>query len=149
MEQVLDQSRRPAAGIVACPDCGTVQRLPARVGREAAECRRCGFPFERTAGRGSDVALACATATLVLLATGLLLPAIRSNIEGARVDLYAVEGALAFWRDGHVLLASLVATFALAAPVMRAVLLVTVLGGLRARKSNQAACFPGVRSNSS
>ena len=52
--------------IIACPDCGTIQRLPVLHRGSRLLCCRCDYVLERTAGRSLDAALALALATLIL-----------------------------------------------------------------------------------
>jgi paraquat-inducible protein A len=120
-----------AADLLACPDCATVQRVPPLPPGEFAICRTCDAPLERTAGRSAGAALACMLAALLLLIPGNLLPIMRSHLRTMAEDAYAIDGAIAFWRDGWPLLGILVALFVVGLPILRTGLLVAVLGSLR------------------
>src|SRR5690348_10337657 len=83
------------AGIVACPDCGAVQRItPLGIGpldgNTDALCWRCREPLERAAGRNAAAALACMAAGFLLLFPANLLPLLRSDLLGAALDARAI-----------------------------------------------------------
>src|SRR4051794_822446 len=106
-------------GAVACPDCGAAQRIGLLDSRTDAFCWRCGEPLEHAAGRSTAAALACAAAGFLLLFPGNVLPLMRSNLLGASLEAHAIDGAVAYWRDGWPLTATFVALFAVAIPFVR------------------------------
>src|SRR4051794_34075589 len=118
------------AGAVACPDCGAAQRIGFLGGNTDAFCWRCGEALERAAGRSTAASLACAAAGFLLLFPGNVLPVMRSNLVGASLEAHAIDGAVAYWRDGWPLTAVFVGLFAVAIPFVRSAMLIAVLGSL-------------------
>jgi paraquat-inducible protein A len=118
------------AGAVACPDCGAAQRIGFLDRNTEALCRRCGGALERAAGRSAAAALACTAAGFLLLFPGNILPLMRSNLLGASLDAHAIDGAVAYWRDGWPLMAVFVGSFVVAIPFVRSAMLVAVIGSL-------------------
>ena len=116
--------------MVACRECGAIQRIAPLPRRAAAECYRCHAALERTAGRSAGLALALSMAALALLIPGNILPAMRSDLLGSSVEARAIDGVSAFFDDGWPVLASFVAMFVIVAPILRAAFLVAVLGAL-------------------
>src|SRR3954452_3847194 len=118
------------AGAVACPDCGAKQRIGFLGGNTDAFCWRCGEALERAAGRSTAASLACVAAGFLLLFPGNVLPLMRSNLLGASLEAHAIDGAVAYWRDGWPLTAVFVGLFAVAIPFVRSAMLIAVLGSL-------------------
>lgn len=117
--------------IVACPECGVAQRIAPLPERAAAECWRCETTLERTAGRSAGAALALTLAALLLFIPGNVLPVMRSNLLGSSMDARVADSVFAFVLDGRPLVAAFLAIFVIAVPLLRAALLIGVLGGLR------------------
>jgi paraquat-inducible protein A len=117
--------------IVACPDCGAVQRLPELSGGGKSECWRCQAVLERATGRSLDAALACSLATLLLLFPANLLPFLKVSLLGATRESYLASGPLYMWREQWVLMAVIVAAEAVLLPFARFGLLTAALGALR------------------
>ncbi len=59
---------------IACTDCGTLQDIPPLPWGAIAICPTCDNRLERTNGRSINGALACASATFMLLFPANLLP---------------------------------------------------------------------------
>jgi paraquat-inducible protein A len=118
------------AGIVACPDCGAVQRIGFLEGNTDALCWRCREPLERAAGRNATAALACTAAGFMLLFPGNILPLLRSDLLGASFDAHAIDGATAYWQDGWPIMAVFVVLFVVVVPFLRSAMLIAVLGSL-------------------
>ena len=69
-------------------------------------------------------------AGLLLLFSGNVLPLMRSHLLGASFDAYAIDGAVAYWRDGWPLMALFVGLFVVVIPFVRSAMLIAVLGSL-------------------
>ncbi len=108
-----------------------MQRIPPLSAGATAECERCDTTLERTAGRSAGAALALAGAAFALFLPGNVLPAMRSELLGAAVESRPIDGAYAYFSDGWPIMAALVAVFVVIVPMLRAAMLVAVLGALR------------------
>ncbi len=96
-----------------------------------AECERCGTTLERTAGRSAGAALALAAASFALFVPGNVMPAMRSHLLGSAIEARPIDGALAYLADGWPSMAAVVIVFVCCVPMLRAGMLVAVLGALR------------------
>ena len=119
------------AVIVACPDCGAVQRLPVLAGRGKSECWRCRCVLERATGRSLDAALALAMATLILLFPANLLPFMRVTLVGATRESWLASGVFWMWGEQWAVMAVIVAAETVVLPFVRFGLLTAALGALR------------------
>jgi paraquat-inducible protein A len=116
---------------VGCLNCGALQSLPPASGASLIRCSVCRSPLERTIGRSLSGALACATATLLLLIPANLLPFLTTSVYGVSRRSFLGSGPLAMWADGWPWLALAIGLFVVALPVARFALLTAVLGALR------------------
>lgn len=122
----------PPHGIVACPDCGAVQALPAIDGsRGVLRCWRCRNVLERTAGRSIDAALACALAGWLLLFPANILPLLHVSIATVVVQSRMASGVIAVGQQGWPLVAAVVGLEVIVIPFLRFGLLTVVLATLR------------------
>ncbi len=113
--------------IVACSHCGTLQDLVPLPPQTTAFCSVCENPLERTSGRSIPAALACASATLILLIPANVFPFLTVSLLDMHRTSRIASGVLVLWRDHWALVAVLVAAFAIVLPVLRYGLLSTVL----------------------
>ena len=116
---------------IACPDCGTVQQIPVLPPRGLARCIRCESALERTSGRSIDAALACSTATILLLIPANALPFLQVSMAGATRQSLLASGILVLLRQGWVLLAALLGAFGIVLPIVRFGLLTLALAMVR------------------
>ena len=116
---------------IACADCGTLQRLPALRRGDIAVCPSCDARLERVHARSISAALACASATLLLLFPANLLTLFRLRIFGISVHTQLASGVFALAAKGWVLLAVLIGASAMVLPFVRYGLLVLALGCVR------------------
>lgn len=117
----------PGRVIVACSQCGTVQDLePAHAG-DKAFCRVCGYTFERTSGRSIPAAFALSSSTLILLLPANVLPLLSVSLLGTTHVSHLASGVISLWQHQWVVLAVLVAAFAVVLPFVRYGLLTLVL----------------------
>ncbi len=115
---------------LACPECGQIQRLPA-IASGRLDCRRCGNTLERATGRGLDPALACALATLILLAPANSLILLHVSVAGITEQSHLASGVALLWDRGWVFTAVVVALQAVAFPFLRFGLLAASLAAIR------------------
>lgn len=127
-----DVERDPPHGVIGCPWCGLVQRLPEVTGAGVIHCHRCDAPLERTAGRGIDAALSCSMATLILLLPAILLPLLHVSLLGTVNRSTIGAGLAGIWNQGWPVTSLVLGVELIAMPVIRFSLLTTVLAMLRA-----------------
>jgi len=113
--------------IIACSHCGTLQSLVPLPPKTTAFCSVCENPLERTSGRSVAAALACASATLVLLFPANLLPFLTVSLLDMRRVSRLGSGVVVLWAHQWILVAVLVAAFAVVLPFVRYALLTLVL----------------------
>ena len=116
---------------IACNDCGTLQDLPPLPWGAIAICPTCDSRLERTNGRSINGALACASATFLLLFPANLLPLMHVSMLGMTRESRLGTGVVTLWHHQWVLVALLVAAFAIVLPFVRFGLLSLVLALLQ------------------
>jgi paraquat-inducible protein A len=116
---------------IACSDCGTLQDLPRLPPAATAVCPLCRNRLERTAGRSLIAALACASATFLLLFPSNLLPLMQVSMLGMTRGSGIFPGVADLWQRHWVIPSILVALFVMILPLVRFGLLSTVLALLR------------------
>ena len=116
---------------IACTDCGTLQDIPPLPWGAIAICPTCDNRLERTNGRSINGALACASATFVLLFPANLLPLMHVSMMGMTRESRLGSGVVTLWQHQWVIMAVLVAAFAVILPFVRFGLLSLVLALLR------------------
>ena len=116
---------------IACNDCGTLQDLPPLPWGAIAICPTCDSRLERTNGRSINGALACASTTFVLLFPANLLPLMHVSMLGMTRESRLGTGVVTLWHHQWVLVALLVAAFAIVLPFVRFGLLSLVLALLQ------------------
>lgn len=116
--------------VLACPDCGTRQRLPDCGARAVVRCVSCSGTLERTHGRSVRAALAMSAATLLLLIPANLSLFLRTDALGVSRSSHLGSAAGAMLTDGLPLLAAIVFLFVVLFPIARFALLTVVLGML-------------------
>jgi paraquat-inducible protein A len=120
--------------LLACPDCGTAQHVPALRGRGKLLCCRCGNTLERSTGRGLDVPLALSVATLLLLFPANLMPLLRVSFDGVSRASRLGSGVIGMWSEGWLLLAVVVGLQGIILPFLRFGMLSAVLTAVRFRR---------------
>jgi paraquat-inducible protein A len=119
------------ADLIDCPDCGTLQRIPARWGWTVLLCKRCTGVLERTNLRSFDASLALSIAALLLMVPSLSLTFLTTSISGATRSSLLGSSAVAMIEDGWPVLGIIIFLFTVIAPLLRYSLLSLVLGLLR------------------
>lgn len=116
---------------IACTDCGTLQEIPPLPWGAIATCPTCENRLERASHRSISAALACACATFVLLFPANLAPLLHVSMLGATRQSRLGSGVVALWQHQWVIVALLVAAFAVVLPFVRFGLLSLVLALLQ------------------
>jgi paraquat-inducible protein A len=117
--------------IIACPDCGTIQSMPALQWHSRLSCCRCDKVLERTAGRSLDAALALALTTLILLIPANVTTLFTIQVLGFERSSRLGSGVIGMWTDGWRLLAVVVGLQGVILPFFRFGLLSAALTGIR------------------
>jgi paraquat-inducible protein A len=108
-----------------------LQSLPAERGASSISCYVCHSALERSLGRSITAALACASASLLLLFPANLMLFMSTSALGVSRHSVLGSGALAVWADDLPWLAMAIGLFVVVFPVARFALLTAVLGALR------------------
>lgn len=116
---------------IACTDCGTLQDIPPLPWGAIAICPTCDNRLERTNGRSINGALACASATFLLLFPANLLPLMHVSMLGMTRESRLGTGVVTLWQHQWPVLTLLVAAFAVILPFVRFGLLSLVLALLQ------------------
>lgn len=116
---------------IACPDCGTLEDLPPLPRRGAAVCLLCEANLEKTSGRSVVAALACSTATFLLLFPSNLLPLVHIHLFGMHAENVTAAGVRILFEHGWIFLAALSGLMVVVLPFFRFGLLTAVLASLR------------------
>lgn len=110
--------------LVACHDCDLLQRLPVTRHRARVRCRRCNAVLHAA---GQDVVgapLALGLAALVLFVLSNSFPLLDFGLQGRHDSSYLPAGIEQLYRQGELLLASVVLTTTLLAPATHIGLLI-------------------------
>lgn len=99
--------------------------------RSTAICRLCGRDLEKTSGRSLTAALACSIGTFLLLFPSNLLPILRVDLFGMRMENVVGVGIADLWSSNWILISGVTAALVIVLPFLRFGLLSVVLGSLR------------------
>jgi len=121
-------------GIVACPDCDLLQRLPDLAPGGSALCPRCNYELWRRRQDSLDRTLALALAAAALYLVANTMPMLGLSAVGREASTTVLGGAQQLWRDGWKLVSGLVLFTAIVAPALQiGSTLAVVLGARRER----------------
>lgn len=118
-------------GLVACPDCDLLQRLPAVPLRQTARCARCRAPLWRHKPESLERTLALALAAAILLLIANVVPMLGLSVAGREAFTTVVGGVFAMWREGSQVVAMLVLFAAVIAPALEIACLLLVVLAVR------------------
>lgn len=121
----------PIPGFRECHDCGKLLRMPPFRPGADARCPRCDAVLRRGRERPLDTALALGLACLALYGVAVLAPFLSLTLLGQVRDSRVGTGAVGFARDGFWPLSAVVALTVVALPLLRILLRLVVLCGLR------------------
>lgn len=116
---------------IGCPDCGALEVIPLLPPRSTAVCRLCQRDLEKTAGRSITAALACSLGTFLLLFPSNLLPLLRIDLLGIRVENVIGQGIADLWSQQWIIISGLTAALVILVPFVRFGLLSVVLASLK------------------
>jgi paraquat-inducible protein A len=131
LEGTEDATVDPPHGVVACPQCATIQAMPSRAGHGVIRCCTCDNALERTAGRSLDGALACSLTVFLLLFPANLLSLLNVTILSTYNRSVIASGVIGIGHQGWPLVAAIVGVEIVILPFFRFGLLTAVLGALR------------------
>ena len=117
--------------LIACRDCGVIQRMPRPPKRGRLECWQCGHALEKRSGRSLDAALACVIATFLLLLPAIMMPIMTAHVAGISRSIWIGSGVATIWRQHWPLVAIFVGLFAVLLPLLRFGLLSVTLAAVR------------------
>jgi paraquat-inducible protein A len=129
-----DSTPPPPHWTIACPDCGTIQSLPALLPRARLLCRRCDKVLERTTGRSIDAALALAIATFVLWFPANLSTLLTLHLVGIDRSSRLGSGVIGLFNEGLWLVAIVVGLQGIILPFVRFGLLASALAGIKLQR---------------
>ncbi|HEY2802264.1 MAG TPA: paraquat-inducible protein A [Chthoniobacterales bacterium] len=121
--------------MIACPDCGLLEKLPPLSAGTNAVCSLCHADLERTSGRSVTAGLACALGTFFLLFPGNILLLMSVRIFGMHNENRLSSGIFMLWDHGWLLLAAMTGAFAVILPFIRFGILSIVLATVRLGRS--------------
>ncbi len=121
----------PALRLTGCPGCGTRQRLPAAGNYNVLECGVCGTALDRVNGRSLSAALACASATFLLLFPANMLTLLTTSLAGVSRRSVLGSSARVMFERGFPELGIVIGMMVVVLPFVRFGLLTAVLGVLR------------------
>jgi len=117
--------------LIACRDCGSIQRLGVPPPGRIVECYRCGRELENTNGRSVDAALACALTTTLLLLAANSVRVMTVRVAGIETSTHLASGLGTAWRQGWPLIAIALGLTGIVLPLIRFPLLSITLAALR------------------
>ena len=123
-------------GLVACPDCDLLQRLPDLAPGASARCPRCDLELWRRREDSLDRTLALALAAAVLYLIANSVPMLGLTAVGHAAFTTVLGGAQQLWHDGRQTVAVLVLFTAVVAPALQIGFMLAIV--LAARRSRPA-----------
>lgn len=133
-QQIASIAAIPADdGLLACPDCDLLQRIPVLEPGAAARCPRCGHVVASSKPDSLDRTLALALAAAVVLVIANISPLMELSVSGRQASTTIIGGAGEMWIRGQRLTALLVVFCTVFAPAFHIAITATVT--LFARRS--------------
>ena len=117
------------AGLVACPDCDLLQRLPAAPPGASVRCSRCDKELWRHRVDSHNRTLALAVTALVLYILANTAPMLGLSAAGREAQTTVFGGAEQLWSDGDHIVAGLVLFGAVIAPALQIGAQLLILAG--------------------
>lgn len=114
-----------------CLGCGLIQNVPPLARNAVALCPRCGTTLRRTRSRSQDRALSLTITSLVLYLIAVFAPFIGVDIVGFQRQSTMITLPWAFVSEGVWELAVVVLITAIVMPLLKIVVMLVVLVGLR------------------
>ncbi len=123
--------------VIACPDCGTIQRLPVLGRHGRTLCCRCGKVLERAAGRSLNAALALSFTTFLLWFPANLATLMTIRFAGIERSSRLGSGVVEMWHEGWPYLAIVVGLQGVVLPFLRFGLLAAALAAVRLERTGR------------
>ncbi|HET6469007.1 MAG TPA: paraquat-inducible protein A [Geminicoccaceae bacterium] len=117
----------PPTPVLACHECGLVQRVHELPPGAGATCAQCGATLYSRHRGGLERVLAWYVTALVLFVLANSFPFITLTLEGRQQPSLLLSGGLALWRSGMELLAGLVLAAAIVMPLVKILVALWVL----------------------
>ena len=121
------------AGLVACPHCDLLQRLPDLAAGASARCPRCDKEICRHREDSLDRTLALGLAAAVLYVVANSTPMLGLSAVGHKAVTTVMGGARQLWHDGQESVAVLVFFTAVLAPALQIGFMLAIVLGARRR----------------
>jgi paraquat-inducible protein A len=145
MATVQDAAPTTAAQITSlreCPDCGLFQSVSDSLSAGwSAECARCGRSLRHSFRHGIGLPLACACVAAVLLVMTLDFPIMSLHMLGRFSAATLFRGPQHLAEDGTWLLALLVVTTLIAAPIINLALLLIALVAVKVARPSRSVAW--------
>jgi paraquat-inducible protein A len=119
------------SSVIVCHACDLAHRLDSLAGNARVRCVRCRAELYRTNDRTPDTAIALAVTALALFILANVYPLVAMTVNGTTRMTTLIGAAEAFYEQGYLTLAVLVAFTAVMVPVIQIVTLLYVLVPLR------------------
>ena len=110
--------RALSAGIVACPDCDLLQRIPSLSPGGTARCPRCDRKVAANRPGSLDRTLALAVAAAIAFLVANAEPMMTLSVSGLESTTTILGGVVEMWLQGEWITSVLVALFAVVAPAL-------------------------------
>jgi len=120
---------------VACETCGLVQRLPQLAPGLIAECVRCGARLAHGHDGSLTRTAAFSLAALMFYLPANLYPILRLEWYGVHSEKTALDGAIALFREGQPMIATIVFLASIAVPFLKLVTLFYLVATVRLRSA--------------
>ena len=119
------------SSVIVCHACDLAHRLDSLAGNARVRCVRCRAELYRTNDGTPDTAIALAVTALALFILANVYPLVAMTVNGTTRMTTLIGAAEAFYEQGYLTLAVLVAFTAVMVPVIQIVTLLYVLVPLR------------------
>lgn len=128
----------PSPAFRECPNCGLFQHVPVPARGHVAACQRCDAVLWRRRSDPTERALAMGLAALICYLLLVSTPLLSVSVGGRQRTSWLISLPFGFDQRGMPLLALLILGTLIAAPLVRIVLTVVVLGSMRSRPARPA-----------
>jgi paraquat-inducible protein A len=117
------------AGLIACPHCDLLQRLPNLTSAASARCPRCNEELWRRREDALNRTLALAVTAAVFYLVANTVPMLGLTVVGREASTTVIGGALHLWHSGQETVAILVMFCAVIAPGAQIILMLSIVLG--------------------
>jgi paraquat-inducible protein A len=120
--------------VIVCPACDLAHRRSAELVGAPTQCTRCRAPLQRPHRAAIDNAIALALSGSVLLFLSNAYPLVVMHVNGSSRQTTLIGAALGLYRQGYAMLAALVFSTTVIAPLLQIASLLYVLIPLRRKR---------------